>query len=197
MNPSARCSCIWLQCTLQVKGEEAKVELLTQQQAGHSLEGGVPNERSLMNQIVQLERDVREKDRVIEGLKERGNSPTPGAVNEARVLRQENEDLRVSEREGEMRREWILPLIVAIESIAFNYINYISKINMHIHVYTSAMLSIFGRVGATLYELQAQSVYLMSYTIKWPVTKCNTARSANLHVLVYTLLHREAPYQVE
>ena len=30
---------------------------------------------------------------------------------------------------------------------------------------TSAMLSIFGRAGATLYELQAQSVYLMSYTI--------------------------------
>ena len=169
-------------------------ELLAHQQAGHSLEGGAPNERSLMNQIVQLERDVREKDRVIEGLKERGNSPTPGAVNEARVLRQENEDLRVSEREGEMG--WILPLIVAIESIAFNY-NYISKINMHIHVYTSAMLSIFGRAGATLYELQAQSVYLMSYTIKWPVTKCNTARSAIPHVLVYTLLHREAPYQVE
>ena len=61
---------------------------------------------------------------------------------------------------------------------------------------TSAMLSIFGRAGATLYELQAQSVYLMSYTIKWPVTKRNTARSANLHVLVYALLHREAPYQV-
>ena len=78
-------------------------ELLAQQQAGHSLEGGVPNERALMNQIVQLEREMREKDRVIEGLKERGNSPTPGAVNEARVLRQENEDLRVSEREREMR----------------------------------------------------------------------------------------------
>ena len=32
--------------------------------------------------------------------------------------------------------------------------------------------------------------------IKWPVTKRNTAHPANLHVLVYTLLHREAPYQV-
>ena len=28
---------------------------------------------------------------------------------------------------------------------------------------TSAMLSILGRAGATLYELQAQSVYLMLY----------------------------------
>ena len=28
------------------------------------------------------------------------------------------------------------------------------------------------------------------------MTKRNTARSANLHVLVYTLLHRGAPYQV-
>ena len=52
-----------------------------------------------MNQIVQLGREMREKNRVIEGLKERGNSPTPGAVNEARVLRQENENLRVSESE--------------------------------------------------------------------------------------------------
>ena len=36
----------------------------------------------------------------------------------------------------------------------------------------------------------------MYYIIKWPMTKRNTASSANLHVLVYTLLHREAPYQV-
>ena len=29
------------------------------------------------------------------------------------------------------------------------------------------------------------------------MTKRNTARSAKLHVLVYALLHREAPYQVD
>lgn len=74
-------------------------ELLAQQQQGNSPEGGAPNERALMNQIVQLEREMREKDQVIDGLKERGDSPAPGAMNEARVLRQENEDLRV--REGE------------------------------------------------------------------------------------------------
>ena len=74
-------------------------ELLGQQQEGSS-EGGAPNERVLMNQIVQLERELRDKDHVIDGLKERGSSPAHVAVNETRVLRQENEDLRVREREN-------------------------------------------------------------------------------------------------
>ena len=82
-----------------MKGEEAKVamELLSQQQGQQSLqEGGAPSERDLMNQIVQLERELQERESVIRGLRERGNSPTPGAVNETRVLRQENEDLKVA-----------------------------------------------------------------------------------------------------
>ena len=74
-------------------------ELLAQQQEGHPPKGSAPNERALMNQIVQLECEMREKDREITELKERGNSPVPGAMNEARVLRQENEDLKV--REGD------------------------------------------------------------------------------------------------
>ena len=81
-----------------MKGEEARVameELIARQQ--QVVEGEAPDERALMNQIVQLERELRERDRVLETLRERGeNSPTPGAVNELRVLRQENEDLRVS-----------------------------------------------------------------------------------------------------
>ena len=84
-----------------MKGEEARVameELLAQQQQEGSSEGGAPNERALMNQIVQLERELRDRDRVIDGLKERGSSPAHVAVNETRVLRQENEDLRVREK---------------------------------------------------------------------------------------------------
>ena len=81
-----------------MKGEEARVameELIARQQ--QVVEGEAPDERALMNQIVQLERELRERDRVLETLRERGeSSPTPGAVNELRVLRQENEDLRVS-----------------------------------------------------------------------------------------------------
>ena len=91
-----------------MKGEEAKVameELVAQQQLQRSLEGEAPNERALMNQIVQLEREVRERERTIEGLRERGSSPAHGAVHEARVLRQENEDLKVSLREVGNERE--------------------------------------------------------------------------------------------
>ena len=66
-------------------------ELVARQQP----EGEPPDEGVLMNQVVQLERELRERDRVLEGLRERGASPTPGAVNELRVLRQENEDLKV------------------------------------------------------------------------------------------------------
>ena len=81
-----------------MKGEEAKVaveELVAQQRHKDPSEGGAPNEQALMSQIVQLERELRDRDQMIEGLRERGSSPAPGAVNEARVLRQENEDLKV------------------------------------------------------------------------------------------------------
>ena len=79
-----------------MKGEEARVameELIARQQ--QVVEGEAPDERALMNQIVQLERELRERDGILETLRDRGSSPTPGAVNELRVLRQENEDLRV------------------------------------------------------------------------------------------------------
>ena len=84
-----------------MKGEEAKVameELVSRQAQVGPWEGEAPDERALMNQIVQLERELRERDRVMEAMRERGSSPTPGAANELRVLRQENEDLRVSYR---------------------------------------------------------------------------------------------------
>ena len=84
-----------------MKGEEAKVameELVSRQAQVGPREGEAPDERALMNQIVQLERELRERDRVVEAMRERGSSPTPGAANELRVLRQENEDLRVSYR---------------------------------------------------------------------------------------------------
>ena len=58
------------------------------------------------------------------------------------------------------------------------------------------MLSIFVRVGATplvvVNELQA--LYIRFRQIKRSVKKRNTARSANLDVLVYTLLYRKVLY---
>ena len=66
-----------------------------QQQQGNLSEGGAPNERALMNQIMELERELRDKERAIEGMNERGSSPASGAVHEVRVIKQENEDLKV------------------------------------------------------------------------------------------------------
>ena len=51
-----------------------------------------------MNRVVQLEKELRERESVIGDLWEREASPSSAAANEARVLRQENEDLRVRER---------------------------------------------------------------------------------------------------
>ena len=72
-------------------------ELVARQQQVDSEEGKAPDERGLMEQVVQLERELRERDRAMESLRERGGgSPTPAAAaNELRVLRQENEELKV------------------------------------------------------------------------------------------------------
>ena len=84
-----------------MKGEEAKVameELLSQQEGERGAGGGDPTERDLMNRVVQLEKELREREGLIGDFRERGASPSSAAANEARVLRQENEDLRVRER---------------------------------------------------------------------------------------------------
>ena len=72
--------------------------LLSQQEGGREAGGGAPTERDLMNRVVQLEKELRERESAIGDLWEREASPSSAAANEARVLRQENEDLRVSER---------------------------------------------------------------------------------------------------
>ena len=76
----------------------AMEELLSQQEGERGAGGGDPTERDLMNRVVQLEKELREREGVIGDLRERGASPSSAAANEARVLRQENEDLRVRER---------------------------------------------------------------------------------------------------
>ena len=50
------------------------------------------SERDLLDQIVKLEKEVRKQDATISNLRERGVA-SPG--NEARFLREENEDLKV------------------------------------------------------------------------------------------------------
>ena len=91
-----------------MKGEEAKVameELLSQQKEGGRRGGGdgaAPSDRDLMNRIVELESEIRERDNLIGELHERRESPSLSASNTSRLLRQENEDLKVKEggREG-------------------------------------------------------------------------------------------------
>ena len=68
-----------------MKGEEAKVameELLSQQKedieeggGGGRGEGVAASDRDLMNRIVELEREVRERDNLIGELREGGNPP--------------------------------------------------------------------------------------------------------------------------
>ena len=76
-----------------MKGEEARVaveELVARQQQLDSRGGVAPDERALMNQIARLEGGLREREGV------RGGSPGGAVgVNEMRVLRLENEDLKV------------------------------------------------------------------------------------------------------
>ena len=76
----------------------AMEELLSQQEVERGAGRGAPTERDLMNRVVQLGKELREREGVIGDLRERGASPSSAAANEARVLRQENEDLRVRER---------------------------------------------------------------------------------------------------
>ena len=76
----------------------AMEELLSQQEGERGAGGGAPTERDLMNRVVQLEKELRAREGVIGDLRERGASPSSAAANEASVLRQENEDLRVRER---------------------------------------------------------------------------------------------------
>ena len=50
-----------------MKGEEAKVameELLSQQKGGRGAGGGAPTEQDLMNRVVQLEKELCERERV-------------------------------------------------------------------------------------------------------------------------------------
>ena len=71
---------------------------------------------------------------------------------------------------------------------------------MVLHMYnTSAMLSHFRRAGATLLVVvnELLALYIRcTHNVKRSLKKRNTARSANLHVLVYTLLYRKVPQKV-
>ena len=75
-----------------MKGTEAQTYL---EELRHtSSASGDPRgpERDLLDQIVRLEKEVRSRDALIGDLRER-HAASPG--NEARFLREENEDLKV------------------------------------------------------------------------------------------------------
>ena len=76
-----------------MKGTEAQAYLEELSDAPPPPSGGHGgSERDLLDQIVHLEKEVRSRDATISNLRERGVA-SPG--NEARFLREENEDLKV------------------------------------------------------------------------------------------------------
>ena len=61
------------------------------------------SERDLLDQIVHLEKEVRSRDATISNLRERG---VTSSGNEARFLREENEDLKVRHNLQNTRSNW-------------------------------------------------------------------------------------------
>ena len=93
-----------------MKGTEAQTYL---EELSHALppssgdRGG--SERDLLDQIVHLEKEVRSRDATISNLRERGVA-SPG--NEARFLREENEDLKVRHNLQNTRSSLEHPIIL-------------------------------------------------------------------------------------
>ena len=76
-----------------MKGTEAQtyLEELSRAPPPSSGDRGA-SERDLLDQIVHLEKEIRSRDATISNLRERG---VASSGNEARFLREENEDLKV------------------------------------------------------------------------------------------------------